>query len=433
MSRRLRFAGLLRHPSEPRVLLLRGDRTWRLPRVVARRDTWIADARTAVPAFEERLGTRPWVRRPLGFHGGDAVLELELEDARWRPPANGRWAAASDLGRLRVDERHGAVVASFLDAFETVPAERPPWARGGWRDDVRAWLDEEAARLGRRVRALEQVKTWGISTVLRVETDRGDLWFKVSAALPLFADEAVVTQRLAKRFPGYVPAPVALEPARGWLLFEPFEEVGWSAPLEVRQALFRRFAGLQVRAAAQADELLADGCLHRPLGVLETQLDELLADRPALHRLSTAEVRALRRAAPRRHELVRRLDGLGLPATLVHGDLHPANVARVDGELAYFDWTDACVAHPFVDLHSLQWERDEATREAILDAYLGPWRAVAPEQTLREAVALSRVVTPLHHAVSYSTIAASVEPTSQSELDATHEFVREAMARAREL
>jgi aminoglycoside phosphotransferase (APT) family kinase protein len=137
--------------------------------------------------------------------------------------------------------------------------------------------------------------------------------------------------------------------------------------------------------------------------------------------------------APRLHELARALDRLGLPATLVHGDLHPGNVARVDGELAYFDWTDACVAHPFVDLHSLQWEPDEVTRDALLDAYLEPWRAVASEETLRAAVALARVVTPLHHAVSYSTIARSLEPTSTSELDATHEFLREALARLRDV
>ena len=92
----------------------------------------------------------------------------------------------------------------------------------------------------------------------------------------------------------------------------------------------------------------------------------------------------------------------------------------------------AGVAHPFVDLHSLQWERDEATRAVLLDAYLEPWRAAAAEETLREAVALARVVTPLHHAISYSTIAASLEPASRPELDATHEFLREVLARVRE-
>jgi aminoglycoside phosphotransferase (APT) family kinase protein len=392
----------------------------------------MADASAAVPAYERRLGTRPWVLRGLGFADGVALQELVLADEHWRPPPNGRWAGRDDLDRLRVDETQRTLAASYLDALEIVPPQRPPWSRPGWREEVREWLGGELGRLGRRLVALEQVKVWGISAVLRVESDRGDLWFKVSAALPLFVNEAVVMQRLAERFPGFVPEAVAVDSERGWILFEPFEVVGWGATIDVRCELFRRFAGLQLRTAELAGELLADGCLDRRLDVLERQLDELLANRGALHQLTTAEVRALRRLAPRLHELVRRLDALGLPATLVHGDLHPGNVARIDEELAYFDWTDACVAHPFFDLHSLQWERDEATREALLDAYLEPWRAVAPEETLREAAALARVVTPLHHAVSYSTIAASLEPTSRPELDATHEFLREVLARVRE-
>ena len=433
MSTRLRFTGLLRHPSEPRVLLLRADRTWRLPSVVADRDTWIADARAAVPAYERRLGTRPWILRVLGWTDGHAVQELEIADEDWRPPRNARWAGREDLARLRVDETQRGVALEYLEALDNVPPRRPPWSRRGWRDEVQAWLDQELARLGRRRVALDQVKVWGISSVLRVETDRGDLWFKVSAKLPLFVNEAVVTQRLAKRFPGFLPEPVAVDEDRGWILLQPFAELGWQAPLDVRCELFRRFGGLQASTAGLVDELLADGCLDRRAGVLDRQLDGLLADRSALHLLTTAEVRALRRLAPSFHESIRRLDALGLPPTLVHGDLHPGNVARIRGELAYYDWTDGCVAHPFVDLHSLQWEEEETVRAALLDAYLEPWREVASEETLREAVALAQVVTPLHHAVSYATIAGSVEQTSKPELDATHGFLREALTRACEL
>jgi Phosphotransferase enzyme family len=436
---RLRLTGLLRHPGEPRVLLFRGDRTWRPPRVLVRERTWIADARAVVPPFERRLGTRPWLLRQLGFHEDEpsnlleAVQELELVDTGWRQPGNGRWAGREHLGRLRLADEHRELVASYLDRLEDVPDARPGWSRPGWRSQLRDWLEAELARLGRRLVALEQAKVWGISTVVRVETDRGDLWFKASAPLPLFADEADVTQRLAARFHGYVPEPVAVEPERGWILFEPFDVLGWHPTLDDHRALFRRFASLQLRTVELTPALLADGCLDRRLPVLERQLDQLLADRRALHRLDARETRALRRLAPHLHGAIRRLDALGLPPTLVHGDLHPGNATRLAGKIAYFDWTDACVAHPFVDLHSLQWERDDAIREALLDAYLEPWRAAASEETLREAVTLARVVTPLHHAVSYATIASSLEPTSRPELDATHTFLREAVAGAREL
>lgn len=434
MIRRLRLTGLLRHPSEPRVLLLRGDRTWRPPRVVARGDTWLADASAVAPAYERRLGTRPWLLRQLAHSHDeerdvlDAVQELELVDPAWRPPANGRWASRDDLARLRLDDEERPVLESYLDTLDRVPAARPAWSRPGWRAELAAWLEGELGPV-----TLEQAKVWGISTVVRVEARRRELWFKASAPLPLFVNEAVVTAWLADRFPGCVPRPVAVERERGWLVFEPFDVLGRRLPLDDRRELFRRFAELQVATGDLIDVLLAAGCLDRRPRVLERQLDELLADRRALHRLEPKEVRALRRLAPRLHDAIRRLDALGLPPTLVHGDLHPGNALRLDGGIAYFDWTDACVAHPFVDLHTLQWERDGAAREALLDAYLEPWRAVAAEETLRDAVALARVVTPLHHAVSYATIAASVEPTSASELDATHEFLREALARAREL
>ena len=71
--------------------------------------------------------------------------------------------------------------------------------------------------------AIEQVKQWSISAVLRVRTNGPDLWFKVSAPLPLFVDEAAVTAELAERFPGYVPAPLAVEAEHGWLLFAEFD------------------------------------------------------------------------------------------------------------------------------------------------------------------------------------------------------------------
>lgn len=437
--RRLRLTGLIRRPGDPRVLLLRGDRTWRPPRVPVHERTRPANAQAVVSAFERRLGTRPWLLRHLRFQedeeGGvlEAVQEFELADDEWRLPRNGRWAGRDDLDRLRLEDADRELVAGYLDGLEDVPPARPAWSRPGWRDELLGWVEAELARLGRRLVALEQAKVWGISTVLRIETDRGELWFKASAPLPLFVNEAVVTERLAARFPGQVPAPVAVEPDRGWILFEPFDVLGRDAAPALRRELFGRFARLQRRTVELVDSLLADGCLDRRLGVLERQVDDLLGDRRALHRLDAAELRAVRRLAPKLRETIRRLDALGLPPTLVHGDLHLGNVACMGGELVYFDWTDACVAHPFVDLHSLQWERDAASREALLDAYLEPWRAIVSERTLREAVALAAVATPLHHAVSYAMIAASLEPVSRPELDATHDFLREAVARAGEL
>lgn len=364
----------------------------------------------------------------------EAVFELELTDLNWRRPTHGRWVGQSDLAALSLaDDGQRGLLTEYLAMLERieVPAQRPPWARPGWLRDVREWIEDEVRRLGYVLVGLEQVKHWSISSVLRVATDGPDVYFKVPMRLPLFADEAVVTLRLAERFPGYVPTPLAVEPEHGWMLVPDFRELfGWKAPFEIRLDMLRRFAGLQRRTAALTDELLADGCLDRRLAILEGQIDPLLNDPEAVHRLTADEVAELRQLGPTLKDICRRLADYDIPPTLVHGDLHLGNVARIDGKLHYFDWTDACISHPFVDLLSLQWERHEANRADLLNAYLEPWERAESAERLREAVELGSVVIPLHHAISYQHIVAGLEPSAKLELDETHEFLRAILERA---
>lgn len=442
MAWRSHLVAVLRHPVEPEVLLLRSDRVWRLPHVLVHEAVWVADASAVVAAFERRLGTKPWLLRQLQLAEDrdkqriDAVCELELTDPNWARPTHGRWTGRDDLDELRLDGEQRGFLGAYLEALESgdVPDERPAWARPGWLDEVRSWIEGEVVRLGYEVVALEQVKHWSISSVLRVRTDGPDLYFKAPARLPLFVEEATVTARLAERFPGYVPAPLAIESERGWLILAAFDELfGWNAPLATRCEALRRFAGLQRRTAELVPELLSDGCLDRRLDVLATQIDGLLDDPGAVHGITREELDELRSLAPKLKELCGRLAHLDVPATLVHGDLHLLNVARVGTDLVYFDWTDACIAHPFIDLLSLQWEKDESNRVALLDAYLEPWQGVESPARLQEAVDLAGVLIPLHHAVSYQHIVAGLEQAAGPELDFTHQFLREVLVRARAL
>ena len=438
MAWRSYLRAVVRHPIDRKVLLLRSDREWRLPRALVPEAVWGANARVIVPPLGRRLGTTLWLVRLLrlseddGSERVDAAFELELADQGWEPPGNGRWADRDDVERLRVPPDERELLAAYFDGLEDIPAERSPWSRPGWLGGVRPWLEDEAGKLGLALVSIEQVKHWSISTVLRIVTNRSDLYLKVPARLPLFVDEAAVTAELAERFPDHVPAPLAVEPERGLLLLPAFEHLpGWGAPLPERAAMLRRFGQLQREAADQVDELLAVGCLDRRLEVLEAQIDPLVADDDATRKLTEEERAELADLVPALREFCRRLADVGPAPTLVHGDLHMGNTARLDGRVVYFDWTDACIAHPFIDLHSLQWEPDEGNRAALLDAYLDAWEGVETPERLREAAALAAVVIPLHHAVSYRTIVAALEPAARPELDAAHGFLREALAQVR--
>ncbi|HET7072010.1 MAG TPA: phosphotransferase [Nocardioides sp.] len=64
----------------------------------------------------------------------------------------------------------------------------------------------------------------------------------------------------------------------------------------------------------------------------------------------------------------RRLDAIGPGPTLVHGDFHPWNITFGPDATRVFDWTDAAVSHPFVDLATFVFRtRDLSVRRRLVD------------------------------------------------------------------
>jgi aminoglycoside phosphotransferase (APT) family kinase protein len=173
--------------------------------------------------------------------------------------------------------------------------------------------------------------------------------------------------------------------------------------------MVRVHAQLQVKMAEQVPVLFEIGCIDRRLGRLAAQLDELLADEAALEGLEAAEITQLHEAAPRLKAICAELAAYRVPETLMHGDLHPGNVASLNGQMIFFDWTDACVAHPFLDMIVIFEETDEAKRKQLRDLYLEQWTAYEPVERLLEAWRLAEPLWALHQAVSYQTILANLE------------------------
>ena len=128
---------------------------------------------------------------------------------------------------------------------------------------------------------------------------------------------------------------------------------------------------------------------------------------------------ALAAAVPRLRAACAELAGLAVPPSLVHGDLHLANVAKGPRGYLFFDWTDACVAHPFLDLPTMRRgsafaeddDEDEAElRERLRAAYLPEWASFEPPARLARAWELAAPLGALHQAVSYRSMAAGLRP-----------------------
>jgi aminoglycoside phosphotransferase (APT) family kinase protein len=274
-----------------------------------------------------------------------------------------------------------------------------------------------------------QVKQWDISSVWRAVTSAGHFYFKATPTL--FAHEPRVTSGLARLFPDHVPAPTAtaIYPDQGWMLLPSFEgSVMWEPTLAQKEDVLRIAARMQVEASLRIPELLAMGGVDSRLHTLPARVDALLSDDAALTRLTAAERDQLSSLRPRIEETCARLAAGPVPQTLMHGDLHGGNVAVHNGRYTIFDWTDACITHPFFDLVTFLQPTDPRF-EHLRDVYLSEWASRANLDTslddLRSAFDAAYHLGGLHHALNYYTINANCEPPMVAEFEgAVETFVR---------
>ena len=302
-----------------------------------------------------------------------------------------------------------------------------PWTDASWLATADEWIDGELARLGlTRAGPREQphVRPW--STVLRVPTKDGDLYFK--AVWPPQVHEAALTAALWSWLPRFTPDVVAVRPAAGWLLLR-------DAGLRLREILKKehdvarwrevlvRYAEAQIQLADRAKAILALGVPDRRPAVVAQHITELLEDARALRvglsdGLSADEHERFRELLPRIRSQCAALAASSIPATLEHNDFHDGNVCLRSGDYRVFDWGDACVTHPFVSLrvglrsiaHTLDLvaEGPEITR--LRDAYLEPWTAFAPRAQLLADVQPALTLAAACRAFSWRLVVNELDP-----------------------
>jgi hypothetical protein len=284
----------------------------------------------------------------------------------------------------------------------------PAWTKPDWYDEALPWIAEYVAG------PWTQVRSWGLSNVLRISGPDGDVYFKALAhsstirpahadALPLlFAHEPLLLKHISDDLPGTVPAPLAIDEKRGWMLLPDLgPPLAGESDIAVWIDALRGHARLQRSYADQPDRLLEFSCVDRRLAVLDAELDRLFGPNAATDRLESAERAKLPQRAEQLREAITELAAIGVPETLLHGDLHPRNLAVCDGRVLAFDWTDGAVSHPFLDLVTFVEERSPISSDPRLkDAYLAEWEEYASPADLRRGLELAEELGALHQTMT---------------------------------
>jgi Phosphotransferase enzyme family len=428
---------LIFHSTEPRILMMPGQGGWSLPSfqfglqlrfgdvVSVMGEVWhtLSADITAVRWTDIRY-TREDTRNRV-----DIILTLECNNPAWVPPAQMQWIGREALESLPlalVQQREVIMTCLREEETQIVPALRPPWERRGWFTRAVSWIHAQLEQLGYTVMApIEQVRIWGISCILQVPTTMGIVYFKagpVSVAggretFPFFfANEAALIKELVVLYPEHIPSPLALEAEQGWMLLEDFGQALRVQPvLALWEEALLAFSRIQLSSLGHVEDLLRIGCLDRRLDKMAKHIDTLMSDTEALSYLDKAEADQLQAYAPLFKAMCRQLAGYTLPVTLVHGDLHPGNVALQKGKPVFFDWADGCVSHPFFDATTF-WgaayilEDAAGSRRQLHDAYLAQWLAYEPIERLIEAAELAKVLGTMYQVLRNRDIMANMEP-----------------------
>jgi hypothetical protein len=301
-------------------------------------------------------------------------------------------------------------------------------AQPDWLLSARAWIEQHARIAGE----IEQIHLVPWSTVLRVPTVDGDLFFKAASISGTF--EPALTLLLAERVPERIAEPVAVALERGWMLTRNAgmrlrELVHSAAGLHHWATLLPAYAALQIDLAPEVDELLGLGVPDRRLSRIPQLLATLLEDTEALmvglpDGLTAEELARMREELPAIAAMCAELAASGIPETIQHDDFHDGNVFVREGRHVFFDWGDSCVSHPFhtlvVTLRSvamrLELEPGGAELLRLRDAYLEPFGSFAEPAALREAFDLAYRVGTIARALAWYDHVREREPRYRSEV-----------------
>lgn len=396
------YAVLVVHPYEPAVLV---DPDSGRPPVVALRGREICFAPVRVTdTVRDALGIATALLRAVPTAAEPTVVVVP------HPPGDAAPSGLAWSGGPTGDPPADGVLAELRGA--PVDPRRPVWYGRGYPADIEAWAAGRLDAAGTPLTGpLEQLRSWEISGIWRARTTEGLRYVKATAPSPLFVDEGAVTATLAALFPGRVAEPVAVDSAgRRMIMIDFGAALGWSAPLEDAVDVVRDFARLQIDSIEHVDALSRAGLIDRRLAHLAATVPGWVAATDLRAWFTPAEVPRVRALAAELPVLAGRLAAYGLPDTLLHGDMHTGNVARRPGGFVYFDWTDASIGHPFLDMITIRRATDPERREALRDAYLSEWSAFGDPVELLAAWDAAGVCTAFHHALSYASIVSALEP-----------------------
>jgi Phosphotransferase enzyme family len=296
------------------------------------------------------------------------------------------------------------------------PKSEGPFEKLAWFAEAKAWITEAIAPSGFHLLGpFRQLNASPTFSLIRFETTGPAVWFKAVGAPNI--REFAIARELARFFPRFVPRHLASrDDWNAWLALEaegrhPDER----STIETWTTVGKTLAYLQISSIGSTLHFLQTGVLDAGALALIALVDPFL---DAMADLMKQQAKAtppplgchdLRALGEQLKSALIELENSGIPNTLGHLDFNLGNWLVNADRCIFLDWSEACVAHPFLTFQFLLEHvrrfhpHDPSWAEALLSSYLEPWSLLFPPDDITQALA----VTPLLAAYAHAAFAGS--------------------------
>lgn len=315
----------------------------------------------------------------------------------------------------RTKEAHGGKVTYLAETTSAIAVSpsphllddhplRLPYARpGGPARDLEWAIRELKANDISLCGQPSQIRTWNLSSIWKLPTEKGDVWLKHVPAF--FAHEGTVLQALSGE---RVPEIIAHEGGRMLLCDIPGEDL-YEASLEQRLAMISLLLDLQAKWNGRIEELATMGLPDWRAAALTAQIEDVF-ERTAPE-LEADERKALASFLKALTQRFQALTQCGIGDTLVHGDFHAGNVRGNDSSLALIDWGDSGIGHPLLDQPAFLNALPDQVKLPLKTHWNAVIRAAWPGSDPEHAAALLAPIAAARQAVIYRKFLDNIEPS----------------------
>ncbi|MFN4152188.1 MAG: hypothetical protein ACK4IX_14700, partial [Candidatus Sericytochromatia bacterium] len=300
-----------------------------------------------------------------------------------------------------------------------------PWFNVGWFEQTKQYLKDKYG-----YKKVELFYLSSISCVLRIKLKDKNIFYK-QVLKGLFEQEIIFTKML-NEISENVPSVIDYDNQKGCLILEDFgSKTLWDFnDVDTWCKTIKKYAQLQKLALKNIEQLTKIPVFDRSISNLPDIFQSLTSapDNFYLDKtygITNKEYQTLISFKPKIKELCQKLSSFNIPNTIEHGDMHPFNVAMVNEEPIFYDWSDCSISHPFFtiraftyaffdkkgnELKKVSFIKDcDYPYQKIVKAYLEEWEDFESKENLIDAFKISRILVDISFIHQYHLLINAME------------------------